>query len=285
MKSAAFETLSLNLLKTFCVFAEVGKVEETALKLGITQASVSLQLKKLEEETGQNLFKTVGRKKMMSSFARDLFQSIAPPLHELERRLKEVSKTQLPADQRVLRIGCRQDLIKRLTPMIHFPGQVILNGMTSTEALAALRNDDIDVAVVPDPQIKGDWFLKKLFIDQPVLIANPKILKGRNWGNVTTQLLKHSAVAYKKPAASLFEVVDKLGGKSSDLKIKLYCEDWLSIIDSVRSTPVWSVLPRAYKGELENLTTIEVPQRVLPVSSIYSVSGSQWRSIPMFKNL
>ena len=95
MKSAAFETLSLNLLKTFCVFAEVGKVEETAQKLKITQASVSLQLKKLEEETGQILFKTVGRKKLLSSFARDLFQSIAPPLIELEHRLKEVSKTQV----------------------------------------------------------------------------------------------------------------------------------------------------------------------------------------------
>ena len=283
MKSAAFETLSLNLLKTFCVFAEVGKVEDTAQRLGITQASVSLQLKKLEEETGQTLFKTVGRKKLMSSFARDLFQSIAPPLRELEHRLKEVSKTQLPMDQRILRIGCRHDLIKRVTPLIEFPGQVLLSSMSSVAALSALRNDDIDVAVVPDPQIKGDWLYKKIFVDQPVLIANPKILKSRSWDQLGTQLFKFPAVGYKKPAPFLSEVVDKLGGKPSDLKVKLYCEDWISIIDSVRKTSSWSVLPRFYKGELDEITSIEIPQKVLPSRNIFSVYSKQWKGLPLFK--
>lgn len=40
MKSAGFDMLPLHLLKTFCVFAETGRVEEAARRLQITQASV-----------------------------------------------------------------------------------------------------------------------------------------------------------------------------------------------------------------------------------------------------
>jgi DNA-binding transcriptional LysR family regulator len=282
MKSASFETLSLNLLKTFCVFAQVGKVEDAAQKLGITQASVSLQLKKLEEEAGQTLFKTIGRKKLLSSFARDLFHSIAPPLLELEHRLKEVSKTQVPLSQRTLRIGCRHELIKRLTPLVQFPGEVFISGMTSFEALSAIRNDEIDIAVVPNPKITGKWYSRKLFSDQPQFIANPKIFKGKDWERLTPQILKHPAIAYKKSKPFLNEVVESLGENSSDIKVKLYCEDWDSIVQEVKTSPTWSVLPRYYEGLLEGLTVIEVPKKVLPLIPIYSVYSKEWRNIPIF---
>jgi DNA-binding transcriptional LysR family regulator len=283
MKAASFETLSLNLLKTFCVFAETGKVEDTAQRLRITQASVSLQLKKLEEETGQNLFKTVGRKKLLTSFARDLFQSIAPPLSELEHRLKEVSKTRVPLEQRLLRIGCRHELIKRVQPLINFPGQIYLSGMSSQEALVALRNDEIDIAIVPDPQIKGDWYSKKIFVDQPVLIANPKVLRSKSWNSIGAEIFKYPAIAYKKPEPYLNEIVEKLGGNSSNLKIKLYCEDWLSIIDTVKRALAWSVVPRTYNDLFDHLTVIEVPPKVLPTSHVYAVYSKEWRGLNLFK--
>ncbi len=284
MKSAQLQTLSLNLLKTFCVFAEIGKVEGAAQRLRITQASVSLQLKKIEDETGQILFKTVGRKKVLTSFARDLFQSIAPPLRELEDRLKEVSKIKILPEQRIVRIGCRQEIIKRVSRLIHFPGQIQLSGMSNEKALTALKNDEIDIAIIPNPPAGGDWNIKKLFIDQPVLIANPKILKSCTWESVGKQLFKSPAIAYKKPAPFLNEVVENLGGKSKDVKINLFCEDWLTIIDSVKCSDSWSVLPRRFKTETSGLTVVEIPQKVLKANVFYSVQHKNWSGTSIFNS-
>jgi DNA-binding transcriptional LysR family regulator len=279
MKTAVLETLPLHLLKTFCVFAEIGRVEEAAQRLGVTQASVSLQLKKLEEEVGQTLFKTVGRKKLLSEFARDLFQSIAPPFKELELRLKEVSKFQLPLDQRILRIGCRQDFISRVSPIIRFPGQVQISSMTTANALRALKNDEVDVAIAANPQITGEWIAKKIFTDNPVLIANPKILKSRSWDTLNTQNLQHPAIAFRKPAPFLSEVMEKSGAGEKNLKIKAYCEDWFSIIEMVKNFSSWSVLPRKYPGLSENLTVIDIPSKVLEPLSVYAVYGKEWRGL------
>lgn len=83
--------LSLDLLRTFTVFVNEGTVDQAAQKLSLTQAAVSLQLKRLEQDLGRPLFGWSGRKKVLTSFGKDLSAQLSPPLMQLESLLAEVS--------------------------------------------------------------------------------------------------------------------------------------------------------------------------------------------------
>ena len=53
--------LDLNLLKTFTVIAETGSLSRSASRIGLTQAAVSLQVKRLERLLNQQLLERTGR--------------------------------------------------------------------------------------------------------------------------------------------------------------------------------------------------------------------------------
>ena len=53
--------LDLSLLKTFTVIAETGSLSRSASRIGLTQAAVSLQVKRLEQLLNQQLLERTGR--------------------------------------------------------------------------------------------------------------------------------------------------------------------------------------------------------------------------------
>jgi DNA-binding transcriptional LysR family regulator len=60
------KSIDHRLLRAFILLVETGSVSETARRLGRTQPAISLQLRRLEEETRAKLFTTVGRKLVLT---------------------------------------------------------------------------------------------------------------------------------------------------------------------------------------------------------------------------
>jgi DNA-binding transcriptional LysR family regulator len=143
-------------LRYFLTFAESGHLRQSAEILGISPPALSKAIKQLEEELGKELVVPDGRGLMITPYARDLVQKVAPILGQLDQVLSE----SVLADVAPLRIGtfevfsshfagvlCREDLKARSLSFLELlPGQI-------EEALA---RDEIDIGVtyIPVPHAK-----------------------------------------------------------------------------------------------------------------------------------
>lgn len=271
--------LSLDLLKTLVVFSESGTVEETARRLGMTQAGVSLQLKKLEEQIGEPLFRAQGRKKALTDFARDLCQTVAPPLNELAHRLDEASRRVPDPSRRTLRVGGRAEILSQAIDRIDFPGGMTLQAMTDPEALSALREDRVDLAILADAPGSPEFISKHLFDEEIVLAIPAAWKKTRTWEDVENDgdFPAKPAAAYTMDAPFLNEVAAALGVKPN---LKFVCEDWGGVGKFVTGGRAWAAMPLGTVPAGCQIVTI--PPRVLKSARFHAVYGRHGRGIAEF---
>lgn len=268
--------LSLDLLKTLVVFSESGTVEETARRLGMTQAGVSLQLKKLEEQIGEPLFRAQGRKKALTDYARDLCQSIAPPLNELAKRLEETSRRVPDPSRRTLRVGGRAEILSQVIDRIDFPGAMTLQAMKSAEALSALREDRVDLAILAEAPDSPEFISRHLF-DEEIVVAIPASWKKmRAWEDVEKDgdFPAKPAAAYKIDAPFLNEVAAALGAKAN---LKFVCEDWSGVGKFVAGGRAWAAMPLS--AVPAGCQVLALPPRVLKPVRFHAVYGRHWRGL------
>jgi len=268
MKELNTASISLDLLRTLLVFSEAGTVEAAAQKLQMTQAGVSLQLKKLEDQVGGTLFRTLGRKKALTDLARDLCQSIAPPLRDLETRLAEVRRRSNDPRVRVLRFGGRAEILSRVLEIFDDPGQLVLRAMTSAEALSALREDQIDVALLAEPPVSGEFISRPLF-DESVVIAVPW-----EWSATMPDLLEKPSAAYKVDPPYLREIAAHWNGS---LNIKYVCEDWNAIGKLVSLGRAWAAMPESLVPA--GVQQISVPVDVVAPIRFHAVYGRHLKGL------
>lgn len=269
--------LSLDLLKTFMVFSETGRVEETARRLGMTQAGVSLQLKKLEENIGVPLFRPLGRSKVLTDFGRDLSQSIAPPLSQLAARLKEVSRSSIPAGTRRLRVGGRPEIMRRALRVLDYPGPISFEAQTGEESWRALREDRIDGAFMVNPPDRGDFLSKKVFEDKPAFVVAEKLWNISSWVELRRErrrLLELPCATYKADPPFVKGVAAALELRWSEFDLRYICEEWSATLDLVRAGKAWSVVPGSFKEEEDNgLRWLELPPEAAQPTQFYFVYG------------
>lgn len=250
--SPSLEKLSLDLFRTFVCFAQVGRVEDVADQLGMTQAAVSLQLKKLEAEVGQPLFQMVGRRKLLTEFAQSLFQTLAPPLNSVQSRLKEASISLNQLTDQMLRIAGPAESLLSFAQKKLAGKKSSLISIDEPGALAMLRDGQCDLALLSeDPMMKG--FSAKLFSESGFkLVIHRSLLRTHklNLVDLIQQPQRLGQLPYAH-AESPITTVDKVGeyvgdsanmpGKSLDMIVSSSNFDLLTKM--MELTPSWSVLP------------------------------------------
>ena len=98
--------LDLNLLKTFTVIAETGSLSRSASRIGLTQAAVSLQVKRLEHLLDQQLLERTGRGVTLTRNGSRLLEHAERILRYHDEALAELSGTGLSG---TIRFGCPDD--------------------------------------------------------------------------------------------------------------------------------------------------------------------------------
>lgn len=276
MKELDFDVISLDLLRTLVVFSESGTMEATAQKLGLTQAGVSLQLKKLEEQVGGTLFLSLGRKKALTELARDLCRSVAPPLRDLGQRLAEVRRTSREEIRRILRVGGRAETLPRLLEAIDDSGRLIFQSMTEAEALSALREDRLDAAVVADAPESGELVSRPLF-EETFSLALPRAwTKAKTWDQLdVAELSARPAARGGREKPSLLDAVaDAL---KIDVDPRYACEDWSAIGRLIVMGRAWAAMPTSHVPA--GVAAIEVPSRILKPVRVHLVHGRHLKGL------
>src|SRR5262245_20231703 len=107
--------LDLDLLKTFAVIAETGSLSRSASRIGLTQAAVSLQVKRLEQLLNQQILERTGRGVTLTRNGSRLLEHAERILRYHDEALADLSGTGLSG---TIRFGCPDDYAVSFLPQL-----------------------------------------------------------------------------------------------------------------------------------------------------------------------
>jgi DNA-binding transcriptional LysR family regulator len=234
-----------------------GDLSHAAKSLGVTQPALSFHLKKLEEQLGFTLFSFSGKRKVLTNLGRAYVEELKINLGALNNVQNKILKEARDLSLQKIRVAGRRELLIPFLPF-PFPGKVEFLQMSSSDAVQALRDHQVDLAISARTVDSTD-LLAKLFFESGFKIIVPKRwkLKELNWET----LKDRPAIAYGNHQAYLEEYLESQGAKVKDLTLSRVVEDWFSVVEMVRHGHGWAVIPEAW-----DLHTEQVESRLIEAS-------------------
>jgi len=145
-------TLDVRVLRSFVSVVETGSITETARRLGRTQPAITLQMKRLEDQTGKILFKPECRRPVLTDDG-DMLLSYAKSILKLHDEL--LARMSSPDLEGHVILGTPDLYAAYLLPSIlalfrqSFPRiQVELRCSLSTPLVALVQRGEVDIALV-----------------------------------------------------------------------------------------------------------------------------------------
>jgi DNA-binding transcriptional LysR family regulator len=171
----------LQQLRGFCAVVEARSVSKAAVKLRLTQPTVSLQVQALERELHTRLFDRRGPRieltpegALLYELARPLLQGVGEIDAEFEARRNKV-------EQGRLAIAAGESTIQYILPTTvqkfakEHPGiSMVLNNVTGVDGLQQLRDRRVDFCVGPLLDIPADLEFEPVVAFDPVLITTAR---------------------------------------------------------------------------------------------------------------
>lgn len=170
----------LKQLRAFCMIVKLGTLSRAAEALFLSQPSVSLQLRALEQELGATLIERRRRRVAPTREGQALYDLALPlieGLDQLDQRFRAL-RTGLAGGE--LHIAAGTSTIQYLLPPIvaafreRYPAvRLQLHNVTGRDGLALLRSDQVDFAVGSMLDVPADLSYEPLQSFDPMLIMPP----------------------------------------------------------------------------------------------------------------
>jgi DNA-binding transcriptional LysR family regulator len=175
---ARYKQNRLQQLRGFCFAARTKSISKAARKMGLSQPSVSLQIKALERELRTTLFSRRGPRIELTDDGQRLFE-LARPLVDAIDQLDEDFASQRDSAQRgTVNIAAGGSTLQYLLPPFvakfthEYPHvDVRLHNVTGKAGLALLREGEVDFAVGPMLDTPPDILFHPLVTYEPMLIT------------------------------------------------------------------------------------------------------------------
>lgn len=168
--------MSIRLFRTFVAIAETGSFAGAAEKTFVTQAAVSQQMKRLEDELQTVLFDRSGRTPRLTSAADALVPQARDLIHRYDQLIASLkSKSVLAGD---ITIGAVPAVMGSLVPSAlksiyeQFPGvhiKVVPN--LSSDLLSMVEQGTVDAAVMSKPPKLLTRFRWHQIAEEPIMLA------------------------------------------------------------------------------------------------------------------
>jgi DNA-binding transcriptional LysR family regulator len=165
-----YQRSRLKQLRAFCATARLGSMSRAADHLDLSQPSVSLQIRALEEEMGTILFERRGPRIELTPEGQTLYDLSLPLVEGLERLPDEFAAKRGVVEGGQLDIAAGESTLLYLLPeyVARFSQQypsvrVRLHNVTGRDGLALLRADEVDFAVGSMLEVDDDVRYEPLF--------------------------------------------------------------------------------------------------------------------------
>lgn len=168
----------LQQLRGFCWAARTKSISRAAEKLLLSQPSVSLQIKALEEELGAQLFRRHGPRITLTHDGQRLWELARPLVDAIDGLEEAFSSLRESADRGVVSIAAGGSTIQYLLPPFvekyareHPQVDVRLHNVTGKAGLSLLREGEVDFAIGPMLDTPPDITFHPIVTYEPMLIT------------------------------------------------------------------------------------------------------------------
>ena len=170
----------LKQLRAFCMIVKLGTLSRAAEALFLSQPSVSLQLRALEEELGASLIERRRRRVALTREGQTLYDLAAPLIEGFDRLDQQFRTLCAGLSGGELHIAAGTSTIQYLLPPFvaafreRHPGvKLQLHNVTGKDGLALLRGDQVDFAVGSMLDVPNDLSYEPVRSYDPLLITPP----------------------------------------------------------------------------------------------------------------
>jgi DNA-binding transcriptional LysR family regulator len=287
-------------LRGFCYAATLGSVSKAAKRMGLSQPSVSQQIRSLEDELAVTLFTRRGSKMRLTQDGELLLKLARPLVEKLEHLDKEFKHQREELEEGYVQVAAGGSTILYLLPKYvdafrrAYPKiEVRLHNVTGAEGLSQLRAGMVDFAVGPLLDVPDDLAFHPVISYEPVVITcvgHPLARKKK----LSLEELSHYPLILPPRNLSTWHVVDRafrehglqyqvameIGGWEA---IKLYVAlgMGISIISSIGLTgeeeleiiPAKEFFPQRMYGVVVRKTGILTPQAQRFINLLLTTNG------------
>jgi DNA-binding transcriptional LysR family regulator len=171
----------LQQLRGFCAVVEAKSVSKAAIKMMLTQPTVSLQVQALERELHTRLFDRRGPRIELTPEGALLYELARPLLEGLVEIDRDFEARRNKVEQGRLAIAAGESTIQYVLPTtvqkfakVHPGISIVLNNVTGVDGLQQLRDRRVDFCVGPLLDIPADLEFEPVVAFDPVLITASK---------------------------------------------------------------------------------------------------------------
>jgi DNA-binding transcriptional LysR family regulator len=173
--------MEIRQLRAFVAIAESGTFTAGALRVHVTQAAISMQIRQLENEIGAKVFVRAPRHVILTEAGEQLLRRARHILREHDAALDEIAEL-AGAERGRLRIGSASAMVltEQLPQMLadlrtqHPGAEIAVTSGTSEVLVDQILAGDIDIAFVSLPVDVRGIKTERLSEDQLVAIASPR---------------------------------------------------------------------------------------------------------------
>jgi len=173
--------MEIRQIRAFVAIAETRTFTAAALRVHVTQAAISMQIRQLEREIGLPLFVRTPRRVVLTEAGEKLLDRAHSILREHDAALAELSEL-AGAEYGRLRLGSASGMVStdplpfvlRRLRELHPQAEISVRSGTSEGLVKAILAGDLDMAFVSLPVEARNVETEVLSRDQLVAIASPK---------------------------------------------------------------------------------------------------------------
>ncbi|NGP45105.1 LysR family transcriptional regulator [Bacillaceae bacterium SIJ1] len=257
--------MELKQLEYFMTLSQELHFTRAAEKLGITQPSLSQQIRLLEHEIGMPLFDRVGKKTMMTEAGRALLHHGYNVFHELSQAQAAISELQ-GLKRGTLKIGALLTVVNYLLPPTvmefhnSYPNvELSVLGLRTGDIYDGLLQNELDLGIVFLPMMHEDLETIPLY-EENLALAVAKDHPIAKAAFVTLDILKETPSVLLPNTYFLRQVIDdQCRSLAFTPQPVLEMTTMESIITMVGNGVGVTILPRGYLDYIHNPQICTIP--------------------------
>lgn len=244
--------IPLYLIETLLAISESTSLESAGKKLGLTQSTISKQMKLLESLLPHPLFISEGRQKVLTVFGKELCQILHPKISQTQNIIQDVCLQNEESDHFPIRIAGRGEFLDKIIQTINHPGTIQLLPMDNEQAMLALKNRNTEIAISHNVDNSFDY-VKKYFLKNKMHILIPiSAVKSENLekdkksikpNKIREVLIQTPCVIYKQDDPLFIATLENWKIKESELKIKLIYPNYHQLKNRLIELGAWAIIP------------------------------------------
>ena len=168
----------LKQLRAFCYSAQTLSISKAAERLFLSQPSVSLQVRALEQELDITLFERKGPRISLTPEGHVLYELASPLVEGIDHLSEAFAERRGDLDSGELNIAAGESTILYILPELmagfarQYPGiRLRLHNVTGRDGLALMRADEVDFAVGSMLEVPDDISYQPIYTYDTVLIT------------------------------------------------------------------------------------------------------------------